>query len=246
MKTLILFFCITLISFSGCGGSSNSGTGNTATDEDAENAATSTVETTMLVLNTILGGEDASVSAPLKALRESDVIPDTIIAPKDITVTEATSECTGTPVTSISGNTSTIQGSDLAADGSGSCSVTTQGFAVANNYEGSEAYLSCDSFSGGSTTGYATIDGTMGMEVAITEAGNGFYITAAVATTDLLMGFIEDGSTKLCDIKMLITEVVHIEIGESSATSESTTSGCLSVCGSSFNVSGTETQTVTF
>ena len=201
----------------------------------------------MLVLNTILGGGDASVSVPPTSLHELDLLSDIKVSPKDISVTAATDTCAGAAPTTISdGNTLTISGTDLASDGSGSCTVRTEGFSEGDSYSGSIANMSCDSFSGGSATGYATMDGNIGMSATITEASNSFIISAAIGSTDLLMGFIEDGSTKICEVKMIVYENVEISVYDDYATSSSQLSGCLSVCGTSYDVSGTETQTVTF
>jgi len=247
MKTLLSIVFIMLIALSGCGGSTGTSTDNTSTTTDASNAATSTVETTMLVLNAIFGGEDASVSVAPTTLHDLDNIPDAGISPKSMTVTEATTDCSGISSSAISGgSTLSVQGSDLASDGSGSCTVTTAGFSEGDNYQDSSANLSCDSFSGGSATNYVTLDGNLGISVSSVDADDVFVINAAVGTTDLLMGFIEDGSTKLCDVAMLVYERVTITIGEESATSESTLYGCMSICGTSYDVSGSETQTVTF
>lgn len=210
------------------------------TSTEAEEGAEAAVNTTLLVLSQALSGENASLSTPHAATSSHSL-------PKSLTVTEASS-CSGVAPSPVSGGSSfTVYGTDLSAGGSGSCTVSMEDLSGAE-MNAIYAVLSCSDFNGAEATNYVSLDGSIGIALSDydTSGENAASIRAAVGTDDFLMGFVQDGSTRLCEIEMYITEIVTITVGESSASSTVEYDGCVSVCGSAFDLSGSDSETYTF
>lgn len=246
-RVMVVAFFLALIPFSGCGGDSSSSddTTTTTTDEEpvtsdsAEDVTQAAVQASLAAVSGVSSANLSEVPPALKAARALMPNPK-----RAITVTEALSECESSfAIPTLSGASITVSGADLGSGGSGSCTVTLDTFDL-GELDRAESVLSCDSFTGGDATANVTIDGDIGMSYSsgFTADAEGGGVT--IYTPGLLMGFIENGSTRICEIVMDINEVIVIAIEDDSITAGSATTGCISVCGESFTVSGHEEQTI--
>lgn len=241
-----LFVALGLCFFSACGGSGSDDEGDDGdssediSTSEAEDTAGAALETTMYVLTEVLSGEEASLSAPTGLVRSRPPM-------REMTITE-TSSCSGVAPSPVSGGSSfTIYGTDLSSGGSGSCTVSIEDLSEAG-MSTIYAVLSCSDFNGAEVTNYVSLDGSIGIAISdySSSYSNEVSIRAAVGTNDFLMGFIQDGSTRLCEIKMHIIEIVTVTVGESSASATTEYDGCISVCDAPFELSGSDTETYTF
>lgn len=234
-----LFVLCSLCFLSACGGSGSDdgddgADGTDISTSEAEDTAGAALETTMYVLSTVLSGE-ASVSAPVGLVKAGPTI-------REMTVTE-TSSCSGIAAGTPSGGTSfTIYGTDLSTGGSGYCTISTEGIPDAGD-DASVTRLSCSDFNAAEAFNYVSLDGSLGLAMTTYEnSADHVRIQVLVGTNDLLMGFVQEGSTRLCEIKMYITETANIYVYEDSIESTTEYDGCISVCDAPFELSGTDTE----
>lgn len=235
---LVVFSVLCALCFlNACGASSDdeATSDEPGTAAEAEDGARAALDTTMLILSDILSGESASVSAPAGLERSGP--PE-----REMTITE-TSSCSGLAAGTPSGGTSfTIYGTDLSTGGSGYCTISTEGIPDAGD-DASVTRLSCSDFNAAEAFNYVSLDGSLGLALSTYESSaSRVRIMVTVGTNDLLMGFLQDGSTKLCEIKINITETATINVYESSIESTTEYDGCISVCDAPFELSGTDTE----
>lgn len=247
-RVIVVVFFLVLIPLSGCGGGlsgDDTETDDTGTDEEpvtsggAEDVTQAAVQTTLAAVSGVSSASLSEVPPALKAARALMPNPK-----KAITVTDALSDCESfSSIPTLSGASITISGADLGTGGSGSCTVTLDTFTL-GDLDRAEAVLSCVNFTGGEATAFVTIDGDIGMSFSSSFTADVEGGGVTIYSPGLLMGFIENSSTRICEIIMDINETVVITTSDDSITATSSTTGCISVCGESFNVDGTETQTV--
>lgn len=242
INVLVVFSVLCASCFlNACGASSDDGatSDDPGTSEEAEDGANAALETTMLVLSTVLSGEEGSLNAPAGLVRAGPTV-------REMTVTE-TDECDGIAAGTPSGGTSfTIYGTDFSTGGSGYCTISTEGLPDAGD-DASVTRLSCSDFNAAEAFNYVSLDGSLGLALSTYEnSADRVRIMVTVGTNDLLMGFLQDGSTKLCEIKMYITETATINVYESSIESTTEYDGCISVCDAPFELSGEDTESYYF
>ncbi len=237
---LICFLVLTVSCGASTGDDDSSDDTTTGTSTNAEEGASAAVTATMTVLTTILGGDESVSVIPPSLFYNLKEIPRTL------TVSE-TSACAGAAASNTGGSSLILYGSDLDANGSGSCTLTS--YMIDSEIgEGSTGYLYCDSFNGAEATNNVTLDGNLGILVSnvLSSDENAISMTVGVGTQNLTMGFIQDGSTKLCDIKLSLYETAVIDIQDTYAIMTTETSGCISVCDAAFTITGSESETIYF
>jgi hypothetical protein len=107
--------------------------------------------------------------------------------------------------------------------------------------------LNCTDFNGAEATNYVSLDGSLGLMLTTYDySETRVRISVTVGTNDFLMGFVQEGSTRLCEIKMYITETATIDIDDNSIASTTVYDGCISVCDAPFELSGEDTETYYF
>ncbi len=265
VKVAVLIVC-SLLCVAGCGGGegddsgdgdgtgfgdgdgSGGGNGAAVTSSSAEDIADASVEAVQAILSVLSGGGSPSLSLPEGA---------TIIVPneKALTVTSGTSCSRPTSGTLPSSSVGTIYGTDISADGSGSCVIKAVGGSW-GAVEGTAVAADCDSFSAGSTMNNIYFDGQLKVGILeATEMGNTFSVQTQISTPgDFLVGGDFDGNGSMRIIDLVINWIeqtsITVDISENSvtATYSDGVEGCLSVNGEAFNVSGYKTgsQTRTF
>lgn len=229
----------------GSGGGDGSG-GGSVSSSSTEDIADASVETVQAILGVLSGGGSPSLSPPEGA---SIIVPNE----KALTVTSASSCPPATGGGLPSSSVGTINGSDISADGSGSCVVKAVG-GNWGNVAGTAVAADCDSFTGGSTMNNIYFDGPLKVSILeASETGNSVSVRTQVSTPgEFLVGFYEGGSLRVVDLVINWTEQTNITVivGESSATATYSdgVDGCLSINGEAFNVTGYKSgsQTKTF
>lgn len=255
LNIVILLAVLGLFGICGCGGGSGvdegggdgggggGGSGTAITEAKAQDVSDGTIKAVLAVVSRLLGIDLAvNESKPMGLSALSKAMP----VSKTISVTESSSTCDGGSIAPVYESQSfTIYGSDLATGGSGSCRID---FAneVSDIRMTISSLLDCLEFNGAEATDNVSLDGTISLFVETTSFGDsGITAVANSWTPSLLVGFIQDGSTKVCEIVMNITQSVNVVMDAQSATANSSISGCISVCDAGFDVSGSETQTFT-
>ncbi|MBI2343265.1 MAG: hypothetical protein HYV02_02835 [Deltaproteobacteria bacterium] len=195
----------------------------------------------------------ASLSLPSLSLSIPKGVSLILPSKKAITVTTATS-CSEPAFSGDTGTSTvaTILGTDLSSDGGGSCQIKASSIDL-GSLAGQTVILNCDAFNGGSSLNNMSMDGKLGIlieETTSTSASVQIKTTVSTLTSSLseefLLGFIENGSTKICNMTIDFEETVTITVGTSSATYSDSVSGCISACDQAFNLSGTKTGSFTF
>lgn len=240
----------------GCGGGSDSsnsnvggdgGDGSTAavTETQSQQIAAALAETTTKIF--IGGGMFGyNAAAPLNSKSLPAMTPPVKAA--SITV-NATDYCISTPLVNVSSLTplgsATMNGSDLGSDGRGTCSVKAYG------NDGDATFLLTDlmynEFSGGSAMDDVTLDGEMQLSTSLTQSVGNVQVTGTMKADGLLVGFLEDGSTRVCEASPLeIQQNSNYQISGNSVSYTTQLSGCMKICDSAFDVSGTDSGSFTF
>lgn len=251
--TLFALLSIAVFITVGCGGGSDSntssggdsGSGTTVTNTESQQIAAALAEAST---QAFVGGGGLSLSnSAVPSDGKFLLIKTPPITAASISVTEA-NFCTGGSLENLSTltplGTATMNGSDLGSDGRGTCSVKVYG----SNDDAT--YLLTDlvytEFSGGSATDNVTMDGEIQLSMIMTQSGNHISLRGWMLADSILVGFIEGSSTRVCEVNPLnISQTSTYDMSESSVTYTSEFGGCMKVCDSFFDVSGTSSAVVT-
>lgn len=222
-----------------CGGGGSDdgggGSGGSVTDAQAQEAATALATTTMVALSAASGGGANANAAPaFNAMMKAN----------QISVTE-TSSCPAPTLQNPSVDTfvqsTAIFGTDISADGSGTFQLYL--YVPAENQMIIEAVFR--ELNLGSSYNNTSLDGTLQQIVEVTEAANVTSGSSEVLSNEFLIGLIENGATKVCAVDSIdLLQEFMITVSDTSASYTSDLSGCMTVCGSSFTVSGGESGSV--
>lgn len=249
----VFFFFGLVLALGGPGGCSGGGgdgdglegeTGDSASSLEAASCAEASTTAVETILN-MSGSGQLSGLRVLPGLSSSRDTALVIPTSKALAVTPMAEGfvCSPYMVPSVSTVLATINGTDIDPAGSGSCTIKGE----TSDLGGTEQFdilLECDSLNGGATMDHVTLDGKIGVIVqAYTGEGDSASVTVYVGSDDLIIGFQESGSTKICDVELGMSETFTFTVYDTYMTHSNTVDGCLSVCGSAYETSGTRSGT---
>ncbi len=222
------------LSFGGSSGCSGSDVTQTATAEDAEE---STDVMTLVVTQAINQITIDSGALSLSGLVASSFKP-------QITATSSSS-CDSEDVPSLASNadTTSLSGGDFSCGslvGSGSCTVRSEDGDTADSLRG---VIDCNTLvvptqgaGAGDGCENVGVDGRIGFEVDISNSATTVtYNITTISAEDLTLSL---NSGNVCSVTSDLANVIVVD--STSGEGSSSASGCLSVCGETFNVSGTD------
>lgn len=227
MMCAVLVAMLSAPLFTGCGGGDGGGGGGTGTAADAEAVGAG-------VLVADIAGLIATLPAPAGMTTKGTanvgkaVVVDVTIVETSLGCNEGTfSESTGTI------GTATLNGTDIASDGSGSCLVKTDGEIAATAADLDET-LNCTSFNPGSEIASVAMSGLLGFFPVMTFSGTTANVSMFNIGTKGLTGTVNG---KNCDMVVGVDGSATIDI---SGTGHIVIDGgCISVCGTNFTITGT-------
>lgn len=153
----------------------------------------------------------------------------------------STSSCSEGSTTAVWGSAVdlVVTGASIVSGGSGTVHFQADGISTSF-----EALMTFDSFNAGDNTLNMTFDGMIGSTVTTTSAGSQVTITGTLTSNDFIIGFIQNGSTKICDVVVNILDTAIITDHGTSVTFTESTSGCVSVCNFAFTIGGGRSGTL--
>lgn len=207
---------LTLSNMAGTGGCGGSSGTGTATQGDTAAVACLTAGFSSFDL----GVETTSLSLAGKRSQLVNLLKKTISVSKG-------GSCDEGSIPSPTGTlfSETLNGTDFTPSGSGSCSVTAD-----STETGKSILMSCLDMNGGAGTGGATINGKIGLTGSVSDSAT----TIQVGSQSLTMTF-EDGTE--CTVLLDLTSTL--------SGGTASVSGCLSVCGTVFTLTGDEAVSTT-
>lgn len=204
----------------GCAGARGLGVDDTAvegTSEDADDAGSATLNIASLALTSALGGGESGLRLDRSKGQTVGAFKSTFSAASASTCIKKT---LGTP-------TGKFFSGSIAGRVGGSCAITADG-----DSSGALFKVNCDSYDEGEASGNMAFGGNLFFEASV----SGSLIDLELASDNLTVK-LSDGQN--CSVGINFS--AQIERGEDSDTL-SIQEGCLSVCGESFSLSGSDTK----
>ncbi len=220
-KSVTAIFLFVVLLAGGCKTNELSGVGDNddvnATGQDAEDTATAAENVAFRAFTASFGSPGA-----LKLDQQSAVIVSRL---KDAIVTDTISRCEADVLPVPSGS------SDVNVNGSvgGLCAVRYSGDASSGT-----ARANCTAYDDGENTGFAKVDGLIGIHGESTATEEESFLQFDTITSSSLELTLADGDN--CSAVLSLTGDVTIQNATGAGTAN--LDGCVSICGEAFDISG--------